>query len=751
MDDNYEDYRDFNDMDYGTALNILKGTPQDQGNFYPKPQQSAQMQQPIIPNMDYNSALALLKPSGGNQDVPHGTSQKEQSQFGGGLGDFLMHGLAGTATSGRNLLNTFQKGGDSVGLNKIMGKVPGVKNISRGENDKNFDFYKALGLNENIADKLGVGLLDYAPYGGGAAKSLAGAGKGVPAIGNFLAKNPKTAMLAENMLGGAAYGGANDGLKGALMGGLVTAPLASGAGAALGGLTNLAAKKYAQTAIPEFINKSTESIRNKIGSSDFVKMLEDRYLSQNAGNAKNWKKTDKISSQLDKNLMAQKQKNPDFYNIKGKSPSSSEAEILNSSGQRPGAQMIGKDFQNLPANPREISGYDAAGAPIFKNYDFGVSLKEPQLTKNIKEGYGKKNQVAGGHYDSAGAPILESKINFNNSPYVSYIDKFKDKINKMEPAKAQEYQQAIMLANKAKELAPQSFSGLISARKNINQDLKKYLESQNIRAMDNQSKQFLSGLKNNLKEDTLKANKANIGEENFNKFKNTWEDANKSHQSLQEYYKSLNPAGVVKPMRSTREAYEAIKGGAPMDMALLDKYMPKPAQTGIQGFKQLEKLYGSKEAAQNAAKAFLFRRPAEQGANTVDSAAIYSKLSPAQRKYIFGNSKEGQMLESVNKTRVDFGREPERNFWKKGGHGVLSYGLPFALGAAGASASGLPWNESLGIGAGLSGLSKGAGMLAGKTVTPALVNSARNLAKKPISAPISRALNTLMQSRGGNQ
>jgi hypothetical protein len=633
VDDNYEDYRDFNDMDYGTALSILNGTPQDQGNFYPKPQQPAQMQQPIIPNMDYNSALALLKPASGKENVPRGTSQ-ENPQFGGKFGDVLMHGLAGTATSGRNLLNTLQKGGESTGLNKIMGNIPGVKNITRGENDKNFDFYKALGVNENLADKLGVGLLDYAPYGVGASKALAAAGKELPAVGKFLANNPKTAMLAENMLGGGAY----DGLGGAIAGGVGGA-----LGAGLGGLTQLAAKKYAQSAIPEFISKSTDELK-KILPENMTKGLAGKFIMSNVKNAKNW--------------------------------------------------------QNVESQAQNLSN---------------------EMTQSGKQ--------------------------FNAEPYHGFIDTYLQKIGKLSPAQRAPYKNAIEFAQQAKELSPTNFTDLVSLRQNMNNYLKGFENKVGITKSDRYSKQFVRDLKDKLSTDLIEKNSGNVSADALKGFKNTWESANKSHQDVNQYYKSLNPAGVVKPMRSTREAYEAIKGGAPMDMAVVGKYMPKPQQTGIEGFKKLEKLYGSKEAAQNAAKAFLFRRPSEQGANTVDVAAIYSKLSPVQRKYIFGNSKEGKMLESVNKTRLEFGREPARDFWKKGGHGILSYGLPFAIGAGGASAAGRPWDEALGVGAGLSALSKGTGALAGKTATPYLANAATNLAKRPIAAP-GRYINALMQKRG---
>jgi len=604
MDDNYEDYRDFNDMDYNTALNILQGGATDQGNFYPKPQQ-VQQQQHVIPGMDYNTALSLLKEPESKKNESRGTSEKEPP-----------------SVSNRAMASFLHQ---QSPLGPTKNYDPEAKNLSPIEN-------------------LGIGIMDYSPYLIGASGALKAAGSKAPALASFLARNPKTAMLAENALGSTASGAVNNGIAGALTG-LATAPIASIGGAAMGGLTNLAAKKYAQSAIPEFIQKSTEKLRELLPES-LSKALTGKYIMANVKNNQNWQKTNSLAENLS-NEMAQ-------------------------SGKQ-----------------------------------------------------------------------------FNAEPYHGYIDTYLQKMSKLSPAQREPYQNAIAFAQQAKELAPTSFSDLVALRQNLNGALKNFENKLGRTQTDRNSQQFVKDLKDKLSTDLIEKNAGNISEDALNTFKNQWENANKSHQDVQQFYKSLSPTGTIKPMRSTREAYEAIKGGAPMDTALIGKYMPKPQQTGIEGFKQLEQLYGSKEAAQDAAKSFLFRRPSEQGANTVDVAAIYSKLSPAQRNYIFGGSKEGQMLESANQARLAFGREPERDFWKKGAHSALSFGVPGALGFGAGIATGHPWEESVGFGAGLAGLSKGGGYLAGKTATPYLANAAKSLAKRPMSAGFSKALNTLMQQRGG--
>lgn len=502
----------------------------------------------------------------------------------------------------------------------------------------------------NIAEKIGTGLMDFAPYivgAGGALKAGAAGLSKLPRlsakVAEFAAKNPKIASflpnLAENAGAGAAYGGVNaesgSRLKAAAKGAWLGA-LSSAGGAALSPVAGYLYKKYAQSAIPELTGKATEAIRKLMPSSEQAAKLQGNYEKSALENKGNWKAAEESANQLDK------------------------------------------------------------GKPRYK-----ISAS------------GEKTEIP-------------SKSTFENAPYHSYIDQFKERISRLEPAKREPYMQALKIADKAREMAPESFGGSVALRKNINQAMKEHLEKSGEGFANSQSKSFLSGLKKNLVNDTLEANKKNINPEQYETFKNQWEKANQSHQGLQEFFKTPNQLGTVKSIKQIKEAYQS---GQPIDAALIGKYMPKPSQTGIEGLKQLEKVMGSKEAAQEAAKSHFFRSQIENGAKTVDTAAQYAKLSPAQREYMFGNSKDGQILETINNARKAFGREPNKTL-SKVGHGAAIYGIPGLFGYESARTEGANPIESLLAGAGTALGAKIGRTGFSKTVTPSRMQSIINRSKQ---------------------
>ena len=317
---------------------------------------------------------------------------------------------------------------------------------------------------------------------------------------------------------------------------------------------------------------------------------------------------------------------------------------------------------------------------------------------------------------------------FNQSPYNDYISKFNEKVKGLEPAMQLPYKQAIGVAEKAGEMAPESFAGAVAARKNINQGIKDYLSDggKAINPANRESTQFLTGLKNTIKEDLLNANKDKIGEKALEGFKNQWELANKSHQAVQEFYKSFqNSASLVKPTRQMRERFQ---NAYDADPNIIGKFMPSLTERGsqgISGFQHLEKLMGSKKDAQEAAKSFLFKKQIENGANTVDAAAQYAKLSSPQKKWLFGNSEEGKYLDAINRTRLAFNREPAKTAEGMGiNRHLAGMGVPALLGFGGSYYSGDSWDKSLlhGVEAGLA--AKLAGSAAGRFATPKSVDRA---------------------------
>jgi len=512
------------------------------------------------------------------------------------------------------------------------------------------------GLIENI----GKGVVDFIPsmlVGGGAVKAASKIPKIAELGAKYAAKSPKLAKIfgataAENAIAGAHAGAthAEDGETGAAT--------ATGAGiGALSGLINptlnvpakYLAKKYAQSAIPEFTKKATDLIKEKtLPVSDYAKLLTERYLGKANKNQQNWENTGKLADTIDQSL----------------------------------TKMMHK-----------------------------------------------------GEYDAGGAPILRESVDFNNSPYHSYVDKFKGKVGGLEPARQAEHEHALMLADRAKEIAPQSFRGMVDSSKNVNRDMKEFLEQKGIPTVNARAKDFLGGLKKTIREDLIKANEGKVEKDLMSGFKDQWETANKSHKELQDFYDYVRPStGNMAKNKQLKDAFMSASDNSPIDEAVLNKYLPSLTEKGVkgtEGLKHLEKIFGSKDLAQGAAKSALFRRPIEQGANTVDTAAIYSKMSPAQRRQVFGDSKEGKMLDAINDTRLEFGREPEKTLAKIG-HGVTSLGVPGLIGFGGAMASGDSWDKSLLYGAATAAASKGVKGIAGKTATPASVAKAIKMGKNGI-------------------
>lgn len=554
-------------------------------------------------------------------------------------------------------------------LNQRSPFMPG-----KGEEEKYGD------VKLNLGEKIGNSLMDYAPYligGGGAVKGIGTALSKFPAtakgIASFAAKHPKWAkylpMAAENMIGSAGYGAANaeEGSRGSEA--LVGAGIGLGASALGAGvvdpLLRYGAKKYAQSAIPEFTKKATDKIRELLPEESYGQKLYQNFLGKAKENKSAWSGLEKTAKDIDENVL--------------------------------------------------------------------------RRTPDIREGA------------------------LNTSPYRKYIEDYEQKVSAMEPALKAPYAQSSEIAKKSLELEPQSLSGAVGLRKNINKEMSDYIKTQGqgLTPENYQTKEFLKGLKENLKNETLDANKGRIGEESLNKFKNEWEGANKTHQEVNKFYKSPQKmTGVEKDNRSVKEAFKASLpkdmggSGVPLDPSIVTKYLPSLAPSGaqgIQGLKQLSKLMGSKKEGVEAAKANIFRRQIENGAGTVDVAAQYSKLSPSQKKYLFGKSDEGRMLEAINKTRIAFDREPAKTLEKaRDLHGLYGMGASGLAGMTAARLSGEDWEKSLGIGA-ITGM--GGGMAwkgLAKSATVPRVEKAINFAKNG-TTNTGKNLNTaynLMRSRG---
>lgn len=351
------------------------------------------------------------------------------------------------------------------------------------------------------------------------------------------------------------------------------------------------------------------------------------------------------------------------------------------------------------------------------------------------------DSIAGKLDESLGSLKGKStELNFDNAPYLNHIDSFLSRVKGLEPAKKTEYEQAIEFATRAKELAPESFGGAIKLRQLINQELKDYLGQKGVPSANRQSKEFIKGLKNNLSGETITLNAKKIGEGAEKEFGSAWEKANKSHGELQNFYKLPNKLGTEEEKKAFRAA---MKDPSAEDGAIIGQFMPKPEETGTQKLRHLEKLFGSRKDAQDAAKSYLNKRPLNNGNTVLDASTEYAKLSPQQRSWIYGDSKDGQILKTINDIRKSYGKEPERSFYKMFSHPASSLVMPAMAGSAAGYYGGEGKGAAGGAAAALAATmlaKKGAGKLSPDRVRKMLIYS-----KARASNP-GRYINPLFQS-----
>lgn len=361
----------------------------------------------------------------------------------------------------------------------------------------------------------------------------------------------------------------------------------------------------------------------------------------------------------------------------------------------------------------------------IKNY-----ITPEQAAANLQKTYNKAAGVNAANWQqtNALADALDSHLTtqgkaFDATPFTKTLQDFTGKTSQMEPALRAKYDQALGFANHIQDQAPQSFAGAVALRQNLNQELSKYLDKNNILAKDTQTKGLIKQLKSGL-QDTVNANQGNVDSNLFNQFSNTWNAANKSHMALQDFYKAPNPTGTLKANRPLREALQS----GELDSAALGKFV-RPVLNGTSGTSQLNKLTGNDDAA----RSYLMRDVLEGRAKPDAALNAYEKLSPPQRQALFGNQSEGAALNAANYAKSNLGALPEKGFFNSPlGHHVGMFGVPGAVTAMGSLAMGDNWKDAAEKGATV-GLGVAAGgaipRILGKYVAnPALVNKAVNFA-----------------------
>jgi hypothetical protein len=337
--------------------------------------------------------------------------------------------------------------------------------------------------------------------------------------------------------------------------------------------------------------------------------------------------------------------------------------------------------------------------------------------KNNENNWAKTNEIA----NTLDTELKMRGHPFNGSRFIQDINKGIEKIEAKEPAKRAKYNNAIAFANYIKEQTPQSFSGAVTLRQNLNQELKKYLEKENIKTADKATVELVGNLKKIL-DQTVKDNKKYVAPSRYKKFVSQWSDANQSHSGLQEFFKSPNTEGVLRPVKQRRETLE--KGT--LDRAALGKYL-KPSLGGTTGINQLNKLTGNN----NAARSYIMRNAIEGRGQPNEALRAYEKLSMPQREALFAKTPYGENLKAASAVRNNLGEAPREGL-RLAGHHALSLGLPGFLGFLGAkTAGGQDWDTSIAAGLGAAALAKGGQGAIAKYASPQSVMRAIQRTKAP--------------------
>jgi len=263
---------------------------------------------------------------------------------------------------------------------------------------------------------------------------------------------------------------------------------------------------------------------------------------------------------------------------------------------------------------------------------------------------------------------IQSKLpqnKFNSTPFDKYINDYENKVLNLTPAQSKKYNNALSLIDEIKTMKPQNIRDVVDIRQNLNKNLKDYSKKNNIQE-DAYTNELIKGVKSTLHE-TVDKNVPKFAASDAQKFKTAWEGANKTHRELKKFYEAPSKFGVEKTKAEMQQLLK--NGGDEAEGAILSMFEPNPKQTGIGGYKHLADLIGEKEA-QGALKGYMFRN-IKKG-NAQQAVAIAQKLSPSQRKAIFGDTPEGKYLEAAVKIRETLG-DHSSNGWGWG-HGIFGFG-----------------------------------------------------------------------------
>ncbi len=396
---------------------------------------------------------------------------------------------------------------------------------------------------------------------------------------------------------------------------------------------------------------------------------------------------------------------------------------------QPAAKFIGRQAIN-PLASKALPGVKGTGDPNANAQAFQLKHDAQVKKEDALWDYTRNEAKA---LDNS-PPILKEKIlrlltnpknaPIDNSNYLQHIADYEERARKMTPSDKVDYHNVLDFIDDpkygAKAIAPRSLEDVISNRRNINTSIQKFIKERNL-PEDAQFKQFSKGLKATLP-DVVDKNVPPSLQMRSGKFKDAWEGANKEHQNTLKFYQVPDKVGDDKVQRNLRSVLT--KQDKTADAAIFDFFTPGNKQTGTEGFDKLAAVVG-KQDAQKYLQSYLFR--GIESGNINKMVRVYEGLSPAQRKAITGNTKQGKYLEAAGKIQRSLGKSAH-GYMGHGLHGLMGFGLPGAAAGGGALMMGASPEDSFKTAAGVGLASLGAGVGASRMV-PFMPKSANLLSR----------------------
>lgn len=572
----------------------------------------------------------------------------------------------------------------------LRGKLKAEQEAKQAAFDKQYGDSSIARLGQFVGDLAAETAVPF-----GAARKIMQAGK-LPAM---LTKTPLRRAMTEGAIGLGALSHMQD----------PTNPMATIVGAALGaggGIVGRGAEKgldlgrkyYIQSAFPGLIEKATEKVGQLADPSYYARLLKGRHGAQQEKTREAYKALTEEAKRADKLA-------PEARKAWGYNPKAEREQAKRLEASRPLFYSSGFKKATIDKAIDELK----KGRPVPD--DMWYQFRPEKFIKAIKKERSALKRKIG---NDAG---LQEKY----GETLSYLDEWLANPPKtfMDALRRQE----------AINYAPQSYE----IRKNAPAD-------DFLRGVVGKARQ---GLKESFRDSALGTEIGTL-----------YPRALQEYQNLQKFYQAPAKSGEL---RFNRTLAEGMKGKQGLDAAVLGEFLPKVSQTGTAGLEHLGNLLGDPKKMQEAAKSYYLRRATDDLNYGKDVFDLYSKLSPQQRQLMFGQAAETPYLAAAEKSLKQLGdfRKAENKVGKKGLQYMAShYGPPAIIGTAIGKSLGLPWEESLGLGAsfalGIGKMKESLPKLLQKRVTPEKI--LKNLEKLEKTGKIKgTTLNALMGSSRGNQ